>query len=83
MRLRGAVLTLSQIIQNAKSIQADPSKGVIIGGQSAGANFPAVITHRAKNDPFFADCPITGQVLQIPVLLHPDGTPKKYAPLVW
>ncbi|KAH9858792.1 Alpha/Beta hydrolase protein [Lenzites betulinus] len=48
-------------------------------GQSSGANFPAVIAHRAKHDPFFAKHPITGQVLHIPVLLHPDATPKKYA----
>ncbi|KAH9846781.1 Alpha/Beta hydrolase protein [Lenzites betulinus] len=77
--LNDAYAALKWIIQNAKSIQADPAKGVIIGGQSAGANFPAVIAHRAQKDPFFADYPVTGQVLQIPVLLHPDGTPEKYA----
>lgn len=70
-------VTRLQAIQNAKSIRADPAKGLLIGGQSAGANFPAVITHRAKIDPFFVDCPITGQVLQIPVLLHPDAIPEQ------
>ncbi|OJT10984.1 AB hydrolase superfamily protein B1A11.02 [Trametes pubescens] len=66
-------------IQTAKRIRADPAEGLLVGGQSAGANLPAVIAHRGRSDPFFVDYPITGQVLQIPVLLHPDAVPQQYA----
>ncbi|KAJ7288372.1 Alpha/Beta hydrolase protein [Mycena rebaudengoi] len=57
---------------------ADLSKGFIIAGLSAGAHLAAVIAHRARDDPFFGDRKITGQILQIPVLLNPSATPEEH-----
>ncbi|KAJ7205389.1 Alpha/Beta hydrolase protein [Mycena rebaudengoi] len=49
---------------------ANLSKGFIIAGLSAGAHLAAVIAHRARDDPFFEDRKITGQILQIESLCH-------------
>ncbi|KAJ7650814.1 Alpha/Beta hydrolase protein [Roridomyces roridus] len=59
-------------------LSADLKKGFIIGGMSAGGNYAAVLAHRARDDTFFEDKKITGQVLQIPALVHPDAVPEKY-----
>ncbi|KAI0942643.1 hypothetical protein AcW1_003217 [Taiwanofungus camphoratus] len=57
---------------------ASLSRGFLIGGQSSGANLAAVIAHRARDDAFFAGRRLTGQVLQVPIVLHPDAYPEKY-----
>ncbi|OCH89524.1 hypothetical protein OBBRIDRAFT_835765 [Obba rivulosa] len=54
------------------------SKGFIIAGQSAGGNLAGAIAHRARDDPFFSDKKVTGQLLQIPCTTHPDAVPDKY-----
>ncbi|EMD36080.1 hypothetical protein CERSUDRAFT_124589 [Gelatoporia subvermispora B] len=54
------------------------SKGFLITGQSAGGNLAGAIAHRARDDPFFADKKVTGQLLQIPCTTHPDAVPEKY-----
>jgi len=59
-------------------LSASLSKGFIVGGMSSGGNLTAVITHRARDDPFFADKKITGQILMIPTVLHLDGYPTEY-----
>ncbi|KAL1939329.1 hypothetical protein VTO73DRAFT_10132 [Trametes versicolor] len=64
--------------QNAGSFNADLSKGFLVGGASAGGNLAAVLAHRAKADPEFAQHPLTGQVLQYPVTVHPDVVPEEY-----
>ncbi|KAJ8516841.1 hypothetical protein ONZ45_g5911 [Pleurotus djamor] len=64
----------------APSLQASLSKGFIIGGSSTGSNFAAVIAHKARDDAFFADKPITGQFLQFPIVLHPDAYPEEFKP---
>lgn len=38
----------------------------------------AVIAHRARDDPFFKDRHITGQLLGVPLLVHHDAHPDKY-----
>jgi acetyl esterase/lipase len=48
------------------------SKGFLIGGASGGAHFAAVLAHRARDDPFFNSRTLTGQIIQIPSLLHPE-----------
>ncbi|KAJ7805118.1 Alpha/Beta hydrolase protein [Mycena olivaceomarginata] len=50
-------------------------KGVHCLRASAGANLAATVTHRSLKDPFFKDRRITGNVLQIPVLVHPAAYP--------
>ncbi|KAI0644088.1 Alpha/Beta hydrolase protein [Trametes meyenii] len=76
--LNDAYAALKWTALNGSSFKGDLSKGFLIGGQSAGGNFPATMAHRAKADTFFSQYPITGQVLQIPLLLHPDAIPKEY-----
>ncbi|KAA1468763.1 alpha/beta-hydrolase [Dentipellis sp. KUC8613] len=63
---------------HATLLNASPAKGFIIHGASSGANLAADATHRAKNDPFFQGRPLTGQVLQFPVVIHVDYIPEKY-----
>ncbi|EIW56068.1 uncharacterized protein TRAVEDRAFT_39109 [Trametes versicolor FP-101664 SS1] len=62
--------------QNAGSFNADLSKGFLVGGASAGGNLAAVLAHRTKADPEFTQHPLTGQVLQYPVTVHPDVVPE-------
>ncbi|KAF7365280.1 Abhydrolase-3 domain-containing protein [Mycena venus] len=57
---------------------ADLKKGFIVGGFSAGGHLATVLAHRARDDPFFNDKPLTGQLLQVPALLHPNAIPEKY-----
>lgn len=63
--------------ENAHTFGADLSKGLIVGGTSAGANIAATVVHKAQNDPFFEGRRVTGQILQIPTLIHPHGYPDK------
>ncbi|OCH90751.1 hypothetical protein OBBRIDRAFT_792947 [Obba rivulosa] len=63
---------------NASVLSASLAKGFIIGGLSAGGNLTAVIAHRTRDDPFFANKKITGQLLMIPAVVHPDGVPEEY-----
>ncbi|KAJ7899788.1 alpha/beta hydrolase fold-domain-containing protein [Mycena leptocephala] len=57
---------------NALKLGAYLSKGFLIGGASGGAHFAAVLAHRARDDPFFNGRTLTGQIIQIPSLLHPE-----------
>ncbi|KAN0098893.1 Alpha/Beta hydrolase fold [Hyaloscypha variabilis] len=63
-----------QIHSNATSLGADPTKGYIIGGGSAGANATSVIAHLALDH----QIPITGVHLGVPLLIHPDNVPNQY-----
>ncbi|OCH90777.1 Alpha/beta hydrolase fold-3 [Obba rivulosa] len=65
---------------NASRLCASLSKGFIVGGQSAGGNLAVVITHRARDDPFFADTPLTGSLFSIASVVHPDAVPELYKP---
>ncbi|KAM5545776.1 hypothetical protein V8D89_000814 [Ganoderma adspersum] len=67
---------LKWTIENAQSLKVDVSKGFLVGGHSAGANFSAVLAQQARDDPFFAGRQITGQLLREPVTIHPDGYPE-------
>lgn len=64
--------------QNEARLHADLRKGFIVSGKSSGGNMAAVIAHRAKEDPAFASTPLTGQILQMPALCHPDVVPETY-----
>jgi acetyl esterase/lipase len=44
-------------------------------GASAGGHLAAVTARRARDDPSFGNHPITGQLLQIPTVCHPDHHP--------
>ncbi|KAJ7805112.1 Alpha/Beta hydrolase protein [Mycena olivaceomarginata] len=58
---------------------SDVKKGFVVCGALAGANLAAAVTHRSLKDPFFKDRRITGNVLQIPVLVHPAAYPPQSA----
>ncbi|KAG7095613.1 hypothetical protein E1B28_006338 [Marasmius oreades] len=63
---------------NPDLLSADFSKGLIVGGSSAGANLAAVLVHLVRDDPHLKDTPITGQLLVIPALVHPKAYPEKF-----
>ena len=61
---------------NASSFGADPSKGFIVGGTSAGGNITAVLAHMARDEGLSP--PITGQYLGIPAVCDKAVMPEKY-----
>lgn len=61
---------------NAKSIGADPSKGFITGGISAGANFGAVLARRAVEEQL--NPPLSGQWISLLVAFRKHTIPKAH-----
>ncbi|KAF2170150.1 hypothetical protein M409DRAFT_35989 [Zasmidium cellare ATCC 36951] len=66
----------STILWNASALGADPSKGFIIGGTSAGGNLAAVVSHQWLDDKLTPK--ITGCLLKIPAVLNSSAYPEKY-----
>ncbi|KAI1038858.1 hypothetical protein LB503_007603 [Fusarium chuoi] len=58
------------------TLNTDLSKGFILGGTSAGANFTAGISHLARDEGLTPR--ITGVVFLAGSFCHPDVRPKKY-----
>ncbi|KAJ7800155.1 Alpha/Beta hydrolase protein [Mycena olivaceomarginata] len=67
---------LKWTVENCHKIGGDVEKGFIVCGASAGANLAAAVPHGSLEDPFFKDRRITGNVLQIPMLVHPAAYPQ-------
>ncbi|EED80645.1 predicted protein [Postia placenta Mad-698-R] len=65
-------------VNNQALFGGDISRGFLIGGQSAGSNYGAVLAYRARDDPFFENRRLSGTILQLPIVLHPDAHPEKY-----
>ncbi|KAF9810748.1 hypothetical protein IEO21_06799 [Rhodonia placenta] len=63
---------------NQALFSGDISRGFLVGGQSSGGNYAAVLAHRARDDPFFENRRLSGTALQIPIVLHPKAYPDKY-----
>lgn len=61
---------------NARSFDADPSLGFIVGGTSAGGNLTAVLAHLARDEGLSP--PLTGQYLAIPAVGGRHYIPEKY-----
>lgn len=78
LHVQSLKLTRYQTKQNAGSLNADLSKGFLVGGASAGGNLAAVLAHRAKADLIFDQSPLTGQILLYPVTVHPEVVPAEY-----
>ncbi|KAJ7623551.1 alpha/beta hydrolase fold-domain-containing protein [Roridomyces roridus] len=68
--------------ESASRLSVDLKKGFVVGGASAGANLSAVVAHRARDDAFFKANQLTGQLLQIPAVVHPEAVPEKYKPVL-
>ncbi|KAJ7501199.1 Alpha/Beta hydrolase protein [Mycena galericulata] len=69
---------LKWAVESRSLLSADLKKGFIVAGASAGGHLAAVIAHRTRDDAFFKDRQLTGQLLQIPAVVHPDAVPEKY-----
>ncbi|CCT64565.1 uncharacterized protein FFB20_00482 [Fusarium fujikuroi] len=62
--------------EGQRKLNTDLSKGFILGGTSAGANFTAGISHLARDEGLAPR--ITGVVFLAGSFCHPDMRPKKY-----
>ncbi|KAI0640844.1 Alpha/Beta hydrolase protein [Trametes meyenii] len=74
--LDDALAALKWTVTNASALKVDLSKGFLVGGQSAGGNVSAVVSQLARDDPFFKEHPLTGQLLREPMVIHPDCYPE-------
>ena len=67
------------MVEHAAELGIDLKKGFLVGGDSAGGNLAAGVALKARDDPFFAGRPLTGQYLREPVIAaHPDIVPEQY-----
>jgi acetyl esterase/lipase len=62
--------------QHASEIGADPSKGFIVGGVSAGGTNTAAVTTMSIEENL--QPPITGQWLCVPAIMNEEHVPEKY-----
>ena len=69
-------LAVRQAAENASSLGADPSRGFIISGTSAGGNLSAVLSHLCRDEKLSP--PVTGTLNMIPSLVAPTAVPEKY-----
>jgi len=61
---------------NAKSLGAEPSKGFIVSGVSAGGNLACVVSHLARDEKLSP--PLTGIWLDAPSMVDPSVLPEKW-----
>lgn len=61
---------------NHSNLGADPSKGFVVGGTSAGGNLTAVTTLLARDDKLSP--PLTGSLLMIPAVCYHAAMPDKF-----
>ncbi|PIL34606.1 hypothetical protein GSI_03385 [Ganoderma sinense ZZ0214-1] len=64
--------------EHASDLKVSLDKGYLVGGDSAGGNLAAAVGLRARDDPFFAGRPLTGQYLREPLVVHPLAVPDKF-----
>jgi acetyl esterase/lipase len=64
---------------HASELGADPTKGLIMGGTSAGAALAAVCARKAQIEPLAY--PLTGQWLNVPSILSEQQVPEKWKDL--
>ncbi|KAH9885085.1 Alpha/Beta hydrolase protein [Cubamyces lactineus] len=69
---------LKWTIFNTSLLKANLEKGFLIGGESAGANLSAVLTHIARDDSFFEGRRLTGQLLCEPNVCHYAAYPESF-----
>jgi len=64
---------LQWVLANPKSLSIDPSK-ILLAGSSAGANLTAAVASMARDAKISG---LSGVVLNVPVLCHPDHFPQE------
>lgn len=64
------------IAEHASELGADPTKGFVVGGISAGGTLTSIITNASLSEKF--KYPVTGQWLSIPSLMDEVTVPEKY-----
>lgn len=64
------------LVDHASELGADPTKGLIMGGTSAGAGLAAVCARKAQVKPLAY--PLTGQWLNVPSILSEHHIPEKW-----
>ncbi|KAF9254822.1 hypothetical protein L218DRAFT_409947 [Marasmius fiardii PR-910] len=69
---------LKYVVSHPDTFSVSLGKGFIIGGTSAGGNLAAVLSWMARDDPFFNGKSVTGEILNVPVIIHHDAYPEKY-----
>ncbi|KIW09146.1 uncharacterized protein PV09_00082 [Verruconis gallopava] len=62
--------------KSAASLGADPTKGFLVGGLSAGGNISAVLSHLARDEKL--NPPLTAVWLDCPALVSQEVLPEKY-----
>ncbi|KAH5581022.1 hypothetical protein HBI24_135800 [Parastagonospora nodorum] len=70
---------LKWAISHSADLKATPSRGLIVGGASAGGNIAAVLALKARDE--MLEPPITGQYLCVPALLPDANVPPHLAHL--
>ena len=68
--------TVQWLAEHSSEVYADPSKGFVIGGISAGGTLSAFIT--AESQTHKLTFPITGQWLCVPSLMNKSNVPARY-----
>ncbi|THV02229.1 hypothetical protein K435DRAFT_717541 [Dendrothele bispora CBS 962.96] len=71
--LNDCYTVLKYVAGNPDQFSASLEKGFIIGGASSGGNLSAALALRLRDDPFFKEKPLTGQLLMMPLVIHPDA----------
>lgn len=67
---------MTKAAANASKLGADPSKGFLVGGSSAGGNIAAVLELEARDKKLSP--PLTGAWLNIPATCSPEVVPQKW-----
>lgn len=63
----------------ARGLGADPTRGLVLGGTSAGGNMAMVLSHQARDSQMTP--PLTGIYLNVPLALAPEAVPAADAAL--
>jgi acetyl esterase/lipase len=66
-------------LSNSSTLHATPTRGLIVGGASAGGNIAAVLALLSRDENL--QPPITGQYLCVPALLPSENVPERFASL--
>lgn len=70
------LLTPNKLAANASQLGADPSRGFIVHGESAGGNFAVILALLARDENLSP--PLTGISASIPAVLAKEAVPERF-----